>query len=174
VERGTEEDTERAVVWVFSNVLLACLPVLMVRVVVFFSSEFQTRKVTWTDILKDGELFFVSSTLAATSLTSLVVLIMGQNHAGSSPISGRLPKAPVAGPSAVDGVVTFLGLLLVLLFSIVLFALTSRAKLIEQYFSKGKTGGNVILNKRFARGSVYCVLIAIVLSAHVFALGGGA
>ncbi|MGJ5674056.1 MAG: hypothetical protein ACR9NN_10665 [Nostochopsis sp.] len=113
--------------WFFFNVFLALLPLLLNFILI----KIGRIKTTWFELLKDGELFFFSTSLAASSIGAFLF---------QSPSSLMIAS------------VTSYLLITLLLISTGLFALSSFLKLKQM---------EAIDKKVFGAGSAWCAIIVI-------------
>lgn len=140
--------------WFFINVVLALLPLIINLVVVSMFKEEERRKWKWINLFRDGELFFFSSTISATSVSELV---LGESQASTNNI-GYIHT------------LTLLPLMLVLLLSTVIFGCSAYTKLQEQLSGKGDS---LLDDLRFSYGSVACAIASIILGYVAFLQSGG-
>ena len=131
-------EAESSIRWFFFNVVLALLPLLLNLMLIQVGSI----KTNWSELLKDGELFFFSTTIAASSIGALLF----QN-----------PSSPVLAS------VTSYFLMVILMISTGMFALSSFLKLKQM---------DVIDKKVFSASSAWCAVITIFLSYVAFIQGG--
>lgn len=61
-------EVESSIRWFFFNVFFALLPLLLNLLLILVGSI----KTNWSELLKDGELFFFSTTIAASSIGTLL------------------------------------------------------------------------------------------------------
>lgn len=123
--------------WFFFNIALALLPLLLNLIVIKVSNI----KPSW-ELLKDGELYFFSTTIAASSIGTLLF---------------KNPLSPI-----VALLVSYV-LLVVLMVSTEMFALASLQKLAKKDLVDGKV---------FSISSALCAIITIVLGYVAFVQGG--
>lgn len=140
--------------WFFINVVLALLPLIINLIVVSMFKEEERRKWKWINLFRDGELFFFSSTISATSVSELV---LGEKQ-GSTNNIGYIHAF------------TLLPLMLVLLLSTVIFGCSAYTKLQEQLSGKGDS---LLDDLRFSYGSVACAIASIILGYVAFLQSGG-
>lgn len=129
--------TENSINWIFFSVILALFPLLLNFMIVKLSNI----NIGWVDLLKDGELFFFSAAITASSIGTLVL--------------NRPPNL----------VLTILigGLLLtILIMSSCLFSLSSFLKLKQM---------DVLNKRMFGVMSIWCSILAVALSYMSFILG---
>jgi hypothetical protein len=129
----SEETLQKAVQWGVFNVLLALLPII----VNFILAAYLKVPNRWMAVLKDGELFIFSSTVAATSLGQKLADFLSPNsrinqstliveestRVADSVLVSHVSDSPVAG------MIIIASLLLVMALSSALFALSSYYKL---------------------------------------------
>jgi hypothetical protein len=130
--------TQASIKWLFFNVILALLPLLLNLILVKIGKVSTDR----AELLKDGELFFFSTTIAASSVGTLLF---------------QSPSNPI-----IASIVSYF-LMTIIMISTGLFALSSFLKLT-------KTEG--IDKKIFSDSSVLCAAITIILSYFAFVQGG--
>lgn len=131
-------DIEPTFRWFFFNVILALMPV----VVNFVLVRMVKIDTSWYRILKDGELFIFSSTISASSIGTAII----QRQSGSSVTT-----------------VTICALLIVLMLSAAMFAVSSYFKFKQEIPPD---------ERLFGVSSVYCAALAVLLSYIVAASGG--
>jgi len=129
---------QASIKWLFFNVVLALLPLLLNLILVKIGNVTTDR----AELLKDGELFFFSTTIAAASIGTLLF----QN-----------PSNPL-----VASVVSYF-LMTIIMISTGLFALSSFLKLKKM---------DVIDKKIFSDSSAWCAVVTVVLSYFAFVQGG--
>ena len=135
--------------WFFINVVLALLPLIINLVIVSMFKEEERRKWQWINLFRDGELFFFSSTISATSISELV---LGSNQSSTNNI-GYIHTF------------TLLPLMLVLLLSTVIFGCSAYTKLQKQLSGKGDS---LLDDLRFSYGSVACAIASMILGYVAF------
>ncbi len=134
--------------WFFINVVLALLPLIVNLVVISMFKEEERRKWKWVSLFRDGELFFFSSTISATSMSEVVL-----GNKSNSPNLGYLHTF------------TLLPIMLVLLLSTVIFGCAAYTKLQKQLTGKGDS---LLDDFRFSYGSVACAIASVILGYVAF------
>ena len=125
---------ENTIRWVFFNVILALVPLLLN----FFLVKVARVTTTWHKMLKDGELYIFSSTIAAASI--------GKEFLDSS-------------SKDLTSTVTVFALIIILMLSAAMFSLSSFLKFREE---------SCLDEKLFSGGSISCAIVAGILSYVVF------
>jgi hypothetical protein len=133
-----DASVQLSIKWLFFNVILALLPLLLNLILVKIGQVSTDR----AELLKDGELFFFSTTIAASSVGTLLF---------------QSPSNPI-----IASVVSYL-LMTIIMVSTGLFALSSFLKLKKM---------DVIDKKVFSSSSAWCAFITVVLSYFAFVQGG--
>lgn len=146
--------------WFFINVVLALLPLIINLVVISMFKEEERRKWKWISLFRDGELFFFSSTISATSISELV---LGNNQSSTN---SNVTNDNVAYVHTF----TLLPLMLVLVVSTVIFGCAAYIKLQEQLSGKGNS---LLDDFRFSYGSVACAIASTILGYIAFLQSGG-
>lgn len=147
--------------WVFANIILALLPMIASLIVVLMHYDIRTK---WLDILKAGELFLFSTTLATASIAKILMPIPGEKD----PVTGKIPLImPAIVPASVPNL---LGLLVVLILATILFGIATDQKLKTNVGEASQAGELAV--RRYVVGSIACTLIAVLLSYNVFIHGG--
>jgi hypothetical protein len=131
-------EVESSIRWFFFNVVLALLPLLLNLILIQVGSI----KTNWSELLKDGELFFFSTTIAASSIGALLF------------------QSP---SSLIVASITSYILIAILMISTGMFALSSFLKLKQM---------DVIDKKVFSASSALCAIVTICLSYVAFVQGG--
>jgi|GEM_PF-5796759 len=129
---------ENNINWIFFNVILALFPLILNSIIVPISSE----KIQWKDLLKDGELFFFSTSITASSIGTL--FLKRPSNIALAVLVGSL-------------------LIIVLVMSSCLFSLASFQKIKQIDF---------LDKELYAISSVWCSVAAAILGYLTFALGG--
>lgn len=132
-------EVESSTRWFFFNVVLALLPLLLNLILIRVGNI----KTNWPELLKDGELFFFSTAISASSIGTLLF---------------QHPSSPLVAS------ITSYFLILILIVSTGMFALSS--------FMKLKQMDDVIDKKVFGLISAWCAVIAIIISYIAFIQGG--
>ncbi len=123
---------EDHIIWLFSHVILALLPFFLTLILIYVGGI----KITWINLLKQGELFFFSSTISASSISNL--FIQNSHNQISQFIIGCI-------------------LLIILMVSTGMAALRRFMDLQEDI-------ENPIDNQVFSTFSIVCTMLAILLS----------
>lgn len=131
-------DATSSLKWLFFNVILSLLPLALNAILVVVGRV----TTSWPEMLKDGELFFFSTAISASSIGGLLF---------------QVPSNKV-----VAAIVTYL-LMTILMISTGMFALSSFMKL-KQIDAIDKTV--------FGASSAWCAIFTIILSYIAFVLGG--
>lgn len=124
---------EAIINWLFFNVILALLPLLLTFSIV--KVKVIDVNPHWYEVIEDGQLFIFASVLSATAIGALALKESGLSGLGS--------------------VVNFCALLIILILSTALFAVITLQRLRQE---------NHADVKRVSKSSVYCAIIASVLS----------
>lgn len=130
-------EVESSIRWFFFNVILALLPLFLNLMLIQVGSI----KTNWSELLKDGELFFFSTTISASSIGALLF---------------QKPSNPIAAS------VTIYFLMVILMISTGMFALSSFLKLKQM---------DVINKKIFSSSSAWCAVITVLFSYFAFIQG---
>ncbi|MBD1853000.1 hypothetical protein H6F87_23945 [Cyanobacteria bacterium FACHB-502] len=133
-----DASAQASIKWLFFNVILALLPLLLNLILVKIGKVTTDR----AELLKDGELFFFSTTIAASSVGSLLF---------------QSPSNPIFA-----SIVSYL-LMTIIMISTGLFALSSFLKLKKM---------EAIDKQVFSDSSAWCAAITIALSYFAFVQGG--
>jgi len=133
-----DASVQSSIKWLFFNVILALLPLLLNLILVKIGKVTTDR----AELLKDGELFFFSTTIAASSVGTLLF------QSSANPI--------------IASVVSYF-LMTIIMVSTGLFALSSFLKLKKM---------DVIDKKVFSDSSAWCAIITIIFSYFAFVQGG--
>lgn len=146
--------------WFFINVVLALLPLIINLVVISMFKDNERRKWKWINLFRDGELFFFSSTISATSISELVLRDI-QTSASNQISASNLEYIHTF---------TLLPLMLVLLLSTVIFGCSAYTKLQEQLSGQQDS---LLDDFRFSYGSIACAIAAIILGYVAFVQSRG-
>lgn len=138
IPQNWDASVEASIKWFFFNIVLALLPLLLNLMLIKVGSV----KTNWSELLKDGELFFFSTTIAASSIGTLLF---------------QEPSSPI-----IASLVSYF-LMVILMISTGMFALSSFLKLKQM---------DVIDKKIFSASSAWCAVLTIVLSYFAFVQGG--
>lgn len=142
--------------WVFTNIILALLPLLVSLIIVLMYDDIRSK---WLEILKAGELFLFSSTLATASIGKIIMPVPGT----PDPVTGTISLAPATiNP---ESATNLMGLLLVLVLATILFGIASYHKI------KGKLSEEPRTIK-YLFGSLSCTILAVYFAYQVFVQGG--
>lgn len=128
---------ESGVQWFFTNVILALIPIFINFLLMMMGVVSVT--IQWYKVLKDGELFIFSTTISAASI-------------------GTLPFQE--SQSGLFFPITFWALIIILVISTALFAISGYFKLNEI---------NMPNEKLFSSSSIVCAILASTLSFFVIA-----
>jgi len=129
---------QASIKWLFFNVILALLPLLLNLILVKIGKVTTDR----AELLKDGELFFFSTSIAAASVGTLLF---------------QIPS------NLIIASIVWYCLITIIMVSTGLFALSSFLKLKKM---------DVIDKKVFSDSSAWCAIITIILSYFAFVQGG--
>lgn len=138
VSQSSDFYIEASIRWSFFNVIFPLLPILFNLILLKVGS----LKPDWVELLKDGQLFFFSTTISANSIGSL--LFIDPNN------------------QILATIITCL-LILIIFCSAGLFALSSFLKLKNM---------DIIDNKVFSIFSAGCAFFTVILSYFAFIQGG--
>ena len=135
--------------WVFINVIFALLPLIINLIVVSMFREEERNKWKWITLFKNGELFFFSSTISASSMSELVLNDTSNltNDVGYVHLFILLP------------------LMIVLILSTVIFGCSAYIKLQEQISGEVNS---LLDDFRFSYGSIACAVTSIILGYMSF------
>ncbi|MDJ0661123.1 MAG: hypothetical protein QNJ42_16780 [Crocosphaera sp.] len=144
------EKFNEVIFWLFFNVILALLPLLVNLLLIFLIPHQERQQWKWIALVKEGELFFFSSTLAAIEIGDIF-----QNNNLSQSTESELVST-----------FTLISLLLVLLLSSIIFGCSALMKIQGQL--SGSRYPYLFDEEKFAIGSITCAIMAIILSLIAF------
>jgi hypothetical protein len=153
---------EEFILWLFFTIVLAVLPLLLNYLILMMFASWNVWLSNCLNLLKDGELFFFSTTLSATSLNKLTALlsVAAVGSGASRPISTSWVQV---------------GLWSVLIVSTSVFGLCTFSKLDKQLQLQSGKGTASVSEPNvwaIALGSILCAITSGLLSYVVYAYGG--
>ncbi len=129
--------------WVFFNVILALLPIF----IGFFIAKMVDTPANWVDLLKNGELFFFSTIISASSIHKTI----GMNWMQCS----------------LTFYLSFLSLLLILICSPLLLGATSYLKIKNGASTPEPETSSQLIYRRFSITSIGFAALSVILGFYI-------